>query len=363
MLIEDWHGQPRKGMDILMGEEYSRQKIEQERQKGSSSGQADISSPPHRTQRSTDQSTPPSRNSSITLTAQQISDAAKAKQLIGEISFTQSPQSLHSSPMGLNVSQITPMPKNQPVMTTTDPDAIPPISSIWDTTSVLGKPRKPALAFPANKPLAGKTHLHGYWKSNGNWVSYAPPIEWNELPNNASYASDHWVGQFLPDKSYVHKLSNDGKFLFLREGDPTYPSSQRPASPTTRPLSPSQCPVSPTVRQPLPITHRSASPTIQPPATVTVPPPPDTSTTPPVITTTAPPDPAVTSPAIQVTSPIVPPDLSQMHLRLPQSVLQLPLLLQHPQFHHPYISRTLPAVFLIHHGLVATLYNPYRCVP
>jgi hypothetical protein len=84
---------------------------------------------------------------------------------------------------------------------TTDPDVIPPISSVWDTTSVLGKPRKPPLAFPAYKPLAGKTHLHGYWKGNGNWVSYTPPIEWNELPGNVSYASDHWVGRFLPDKS------------------------------------------------------------------------------------------------------------------------------------------------------------------
>jgi hypothetical protein len=188
-----------------------------------------------------------------------------------EISFTQSPQSLHSSPLSLNVSQITPIPENQPVTTTTDPDAIPPIPSVWDTTSVLGKPRKPSLAFPAYKPLAGKTHLHGYWKGNGNWVPYTPPIKYNELPNNASYASDHWVGRFLPDKSYIHTLSNDGKFLFLREGDPTYPSSQRPASPTICPSSPSQRPVSPTVHQPSPITQRSASPTIQPPATVPVP--------------------------------------------------------------------------------------------
>jgi hypothetical protein len=33
MLIEDWHGHPRKDMDILMGEEASRRNLEQERQK------------------------------------------------------------------------------------------------------------------------------------------------------------------------------------------------------------------------------------------------------------------------------------------------------------------------------------------
>jgi hypothetical protein len=102
-------------------------------------------------------------------------------------------------------------------MTTTDQDVILPISSVWDSTSALGKPQKPSLAFPAYKPLvAGKTHLHSYWKGNGNWVSYTPPIEWDELPDNVSYGYDHWVGRFLPDKSYVHTLSNDGKFLFLR---------------------------------------------------------------------------------------------------------------------------------------------------
>jgi hypothetical protein len=177
MLIEDWHGNPHKGMYAVMKKEASRRNPKQEHRNNSSSDQAAILSPPHRTQRSTDQLTPTSRNSSIALTAQQISDAAKAKQVISEISFTQSPQSLHSSPLSLNVSQITPIPENQPVTTTADPDAIPPIPSVWDTTSVLGKPRKPSLAFPAYKPLAGKTHLHGYWKGNGNWVSYTPPIE------------------------------------------------------------------------------------------------------------------------------------------------------------------------------------------
>jgi hypothetical protein len=128
MLIEDWCGEPRKDMDLLMAEEYSRRQIEQERQQGISSTQVDISSPPHQTQQSTDQSTPPSRKSSTTQADQLTSDEAKVTQLIGEISFTQSPQSLQSSPMGLNVSQITVIPEHQPVLTTTDPNTIPPIA-------------------------------------------------------------------------------------------------------------------------------------------------------------------------------------------------------------------------------------------
>jgi hypothetical protein len=96
MLIEDWQGQPRKNMDILMAEDKARQDIENPCFAKSSTHPDDITLPPKSHSKQDDPSTPLPLNSSINLTAQQLSDAAKARQVIGEISFSQSPQSLHA---------------------------------------------------------------------------------------------------------------------------------------------------------------------------------------------------------------------------------------------------------------------------
>ena len=81
----------------------------------------------------------------------------------------------------------------------------------------------PDLKFREMEPPYGLTHCHGFWTDwktkKPVWVSYLPPLTKDKLPDNAPYEIEsHWVGRFLPDRSYIAERQGHGRVYDCERG-------------------------------------------------------------------------------------------------------------------------------------------------